>query len=725
MSKKFIIISLACIVLIGGFLRFYKLGDSAFDRDEFFELNSSYGYFKTGDFVTWDFGSQKPFPADMQDTTSTDRAEVFRWQIAQLYHFFDPSEALTRGVGSFWGIIGILLVYFIVFSFTRNVYIALIAAFLTAIGGSEVIYSRRLRMYSMFFPVYLAFSWTVFQFYEKKYKGKIKLLKNFYEKTGFNFAYFLPVLAIGLISLNVHVLSAHIAPVIAVYSVFLLFLALYKKELNFKNIFLNKYFLTTLATIVGLIIYNLPILNSLHKLIKKNFKFFLAKPHYDFFNQYFSDFLFPIIGLILFLVGTLYLARKMNRAKESFFLFCSAMIPLLFAIFTWKRDVSQRYIYFIQSFAVILIAIGFYGIVEIILSQAKKYKKVILAILILIFLVNINFNYIYSREKEVFVRKPNSYYPNFNKVFDYVIANKKPTDVMITRAYRSFYWKDQYIKVYDTKSLDFGSKDCADKINIIFEDFLKNSAKNYEKATILIGKEFEVINLIFKNMAQELNPLLAQNLENNKKKEKLKLLLEKFKNISEIQLTENQINKSVLSLELEKNNEQEEINKKEQEKQKLVNSKTYQEHKKEKEQIEEEKLDIKREIQDIKTKINLKELAKVYHGHEKKHKVIQRYMDNFDQAINEGNKELDNILKERVLNFSLSAVAERKKKLEEHTNSSELAEKKLEKEIESKSIGLGEIDKKIEEEKVKLTKFSERREALVSEVKKEASEIFS
>jgi len=273
------------------------------------------------------------------------------------------------------------------------------------------------------------------------------------------------------------------------------------------------------------------------------------------------------------------------------------------------------------------------------------------------------------------------------------------------------------------KSKDF--KDCADKVNLIFEDFLKNSAKNYEKATILIGKEFEVINLIFKNMAQELNPLLAQNLENNKKKEKLKLLLEKFKNISEIQLTENQINKSVLSLELEKNNEQEEINKKEQEKQKLVNSKTYQEHKKEKEQIEEEKLDIKREIQDIKTKINLKELAKVYHGHEKKHKVIQRYMDNFDQAINEGNKELDNILKERVLNFSLSAVAERKKKLEEHTNSSELAEKKLEKEIESKSIGLGEIDKKIEEEKVKLTKFSERREALVSEVKKEASEIFS
>ena len=31
------------------------------DRDEFFELNSSYGYFKTGDFVTWDFGQEKPF----------------------------------------------------------------------------------------------------------------------------------------------------------------------------------------------------------------------------------------------------------------------------------------------------------------------------------------------------------------------------------------------------------------------------------------------------------------------------------------------------------------------------------------------------------------------------------------------------------------------------------------------------------------------------------------
>lgn len=463
-----LLIILAVIVLIGSFLRFYKIGDSAFDRDEFFELNSSYGYFKTGDFITWDFGNNEPFPADMQDETSTDRAEVFRWQLAQLYHFHEPSEALTRGLGAFWGVIGIVLVYFVAVSLTGNAYIGLIAAFLTAVGYSEILYSRRLRMYAMFFPVYLTFSWAVFKFYESKYKGKINYLKKLYEKTGFNFSYFFVVIILGLISANVHILSAHIAATLATYSGLFFLIAIYKKELNWKNFYLNKYFLTTLATLTGLIIYNLPILNSLHKLIKKNFKFFLAKPNYDFFSQYFSDFSYVLLGLFLFLLGTWYLAKKMNRQKEAAFLFFSATIPLLFAIFTWRRDVSHRYIYFLQSFGMILAGIGIFAVIKILTDRIKKYTKIAIVALLIIFLFGIRLDYL--RSQEIYTSKTNSYYPNFQAVFDYLKANKKTDDVLVTRAYRSFYWKDWGIKTYDIKSLKFSSKDCAEKIKKIIED---------------------------------------------------------------------------------------------------------------------------------------------------------------------------------------------------------------------------------------------------------------
>ena len=471
MSKKSIIILLFCILLIGGILRFYKLGDSAFDRDEFFELNSSYGFFQTGHFVTWDFGTDKPFPANMQDSSSTERAEIFRWQLSGLYHFFQPSAALTRGLCSFWGVIGIALVYFITLSFTGNVYIALLASFLTAVGSSEVIYSRRLRMYAMFFPVYLAFSWAVFKFYEEKYKGKITFVKNFWEKFGFNLAYFIPVAILGLISLDVHVLTAHIVPAVGAYAGLFLIIALYQKKIAWGKIYYNKYFLTIGIAICGLVIYKLPILNSLHKLVKKNFSFFLAKPNYGFVSQYFSDFSYLFVGIVLFLFGTWFLAKKMKREKEAAFLFISAVIPMLFAIFTWKRDSSHRYIYFVQSFCLILSAVGVYGIITLVLERLPKYKKPVLLLLIIIFLAGINFSYIYSKNQEVFVHKANSYYPNFAKIFKYVLKNKKPGDVLVTRAYRSFYWQGQAdMKVYDIKSLNFGSKDCADKIKQIVAD---------------------------------------------------------------------------------------------------------------------------------------------------------------------------------------------------------------------------------------------------------------
>ncbi|MFA4817357.1 MAG: hypothetical protein WC608_01370 [Parcubacteria group bacterium] len=465
MKKRSVIIILVVIILIGGFLRFYKLGNSAFDRDEFFELNSSYGYFKTGHFVAWNFNEEKPFPANMQDDSSNERAETFRWQLAQLYRFHEPTEFLTRALGSAWGVIGILLVFFITLSFTGNYYIALIAALLTAIGGSEIIYSRRLRMYAMFFPMYLLFSWTVFKFYESKYKGKLDFFQKIHEKIGFNPAYFLPVLITGLISYNVHLLTLNIGAVIAVYA-FLFFTVSFWRQ---KKLVFDKYFITLAAVVVGLLATRLPIFYNYYKSIKKNLNFFQS--NYDFFLEYFSDFIYISLDIILVIVGIWYLAKKMQRQKEAAFLASSALVPLALAVFAWKRETSHRYIYFLQSFGIILSAVGIYGVIQLAISRIKNYnyKKIVAVMLLIAFFVGIDYGYL-KNNSGVYVQKSNSYYPDFETIFNYVKQNKKPEDVMITRTYRSFYWRGAGIKTYDIKSLQMGATGCEVKLDKIVKE---------------------------------------------------------------------------------------------------------------------------------------------------------------------------------------------------------------------------------------------------------------
>lgn len=464
MQKKFVIASLLLIILLGGFLRFYKLGNSAFDRDEFFELNSSYGYFQTGNFIAWDFGNEAPFAANMQDDTSNERAEVFRWQLAQLYRFHEPTEFLTRGLGSAWGVIGIILVYFVAVSMTGNRYIGLIASLLTAIGGTEILYSRRLRMYAMFFPMYLLFSWTVFKFYESKYAGKINLFKKISDKIGFNAAYLIPVLLMGIITCNVHILTVNIAIAIVAYAGFFFLLNLFFK----KKWLIDKYSITLALALFGFAAIHLPFLYGYYKSLKKNVSFF--RSNYDFFLQYFSDFSYVIIGIVLMLFGAWFLSKKMQKNKEAVFLFLSAFVPLALAVFTWKREESHRYIYFLHSFGIILSAIGIFGIIRLACDKIKMPPKIIASVIGIIFLCSINFGYAFPQKSSTFTYDADSFYPDFRPVFDYVKKHRVQNDVMITRTYRSFYWRGEDIKVYDIKSRNFGRSGCENKIAEIVKE---------------------------------------------------------------------------------------------------------------------------------------------------------------------------------------------------------------------------------------------------------------
>lgn len=470
-KNKLVFACLLVIVLLGGILRFYNLGVTALDRDEFFEANTSYGYFKTGDFVAWDFNTGKPFDENLQDSSSNERAEVYRWQLAQLYRFFEPSEALMRSLSALWGILGIIVVFLVAFSFTGDVYIALLAAFLVAVGESGIIFGRRLRMYSMMYPVYLILSWFVYKFYESAYEGKNVYLKKIHEFLGFNPSYLLGVLLAGIISADVHLATLNIGFTVVAYCLIRWFWFARKKPLMQKII--NIHTMTifgALGSLVALRLFFYPF----YKFIRKQVRFF--DDNYIYITNVFSDTRYVWIGIALVLVGTWYLARKMKRPKEALFLFVSFFVPLCASIFLWNRTPAHRYVYFVQSFVVILSAIGIVGIIRLMVGRFGNYKKVIIIIGLILTIFALNFEYIKGK-KSLYLSSEKSAYADFRKVFAYVLKNAEPGDAIVTRAYRSFYWQGANFKTYGIKSnaYSFSASNCVE----LFQDIVAENKSGF------------------------------------------------------------------------------------------------------------------------------------------------------------------------------------------------------------------------------------------------------
>ena len=165
-SKKYLFI-LLLILLLAGFLRLYKLGTQSLVADEYIGINISYGVHKTGEWKYWDFNE-----GALTDRDYT-RGKIYYWQVAKIFDFLDPTEANSRLISVLWGMIGILSTFAVAWLTTKNIKIALIAAFLSSISISNLIYDRKLRMYSMFAPLYLLFVFVTYFFLEsKKYLEK-------------------------------------------------------------------------------------------------------------------------------------------------------------------------------------------------------------------------------------------------------------------------------------------------------------------------------------------------------------------------------------------------------------------------------------------------------------------------------------------------------------------------------------------------------------------------
>lgn len=431
---------LLLIVIVGGVLRFYHLGENSFVADEFLDINSAYGYHQTGEWRAWDFNFGNP--AEMNVNHARDeRAFLYKWQVSNVFTILPPTEAVARSVSVLWGLLSILVVFWSTWIFTRRRDISLVAALLSAISLSAIIMSRRLRMYAMFFPLYLAAATSFYAAYEIEYQGKIQALRALWQRFGIHLPYLMLGVLMTLISLLVHQLTVHLVLSVGLY-LLVRATGLYRRGQGWKN----SYGYSIMLGIGGLFIAGLAF-PSIFRSFVQGLVFF--DDHYSYIGYLFRDFATLLMGLGVTLVGAVMLARRFARVKESLFLGLSLCIPLLMAIFLWRRNAGPQYIYFIQSFVTIFAAVGLVGMFEFMKERWPELGKKGLGILVLVMaLVMPNWGY-FLEENNTYHETSTGGNPNYRKVFTYVKKEKVEGDVLIARNFRNYYWSGAKLPVFD------------------------------------------------------------------------------------------------------------------------------------------------------------------------------------------------------------------------------------------------------------------------------------
>lgn len=462
MSKQKIIILLAAIIFFGAFLRFYNLGKVSFVADEFLDINSSYAYFKTGTWQNWDFNREE-VNVENAFAPRDERAWAYKWQVAELFNFFPPTEAVSRMVSASWGVLTIILMFFVARDFTKKTEIGLLSAFFFAVSISGIVFDRRLRMYAMFFPIFLLFSWLTFKFLESDYVCKIKSLNGLSNRLGVNLVFLVPATLAGLLSLHLHQLAGNMLMIVTAYFIVRYFMT----ARNSKKYF-NKY-----LVYLGLIVAGVLAVQMSAPTLAGSFFAGLVffTDHLDYFSITLKDYSHPLIALILVSLGAYFLIKDQETKKEGIWLSVSYVAVLLSAIFLWRRNVGEQYIFFIQSFVMILLSSGVYFLAKFLGENLSQFRgKAFGAVLVMTCLIVPNFGYFFEKNN-TYRQTAESSNPNYRSIFAYFKKNKKANDVLITRNFRNYYWDKTGVKTFD-----FGGE--LSKENFSLSDLQKIMAEN-------------------------------------------------------------------------------------------------------------------------------------------------------------------------------------------------------------------------------------------------------
>ncbi|MBU2612606.1 MAG: hypothetical protein KKB62_02705 [Nanoarchaeota archaeon] len=197
----------------------------------------------------------------------------------------------------------------------------------------------------------------------------------------------------------------------------------------------------------------------------------------------------------------------------------------------------------------------------------------------------------------------------------------------------------------DLKKSDF--ENFTKEIDKTFANFSKFSNKNYERATVLIGKEMADIKREIKSFSTGLIETFDKNKKISEVSNALLLIKENLSKFSEVKKEKEKAEKS-FDLTCKKINELENEKKKILEEiEKIKESEEYKKNQEKIKKAEKLKEELKNEILGLEQIIDFKALSNFYHVFEDQMKVVKLYKNNFlEQFQKEGGDKILNLLDE-------------------------------------------------------------------------------
>jgi len=265
------------------------------------------------------------------------------------------------------------------------------------------------------------------------------------------------------------------------------------------------------------------------------------------------------------------------------------------------------------------------------------------------------------------------------------------------------------------------------RIDGVFESFLKKSDKSREKATILVGKEFEAIENIFRNFSKEFAFLMKETSLNNERMGKLGKFKEMFNELKELGESEKEIKDNLIILESKKEKNENELLRFGREIEHMIKSELHKNDLERKAKNVEEIRRLENELLLIKNKLDMKDLVNRYHDNEKKHKIIKEYMGDFKGAIKgDESGEFSKIIKEaRGQDLKLKSIVDKIEELEKFEGESEREIKRFEENEGETKHNIERIKGEIEREGKRVEKIKDRKNILISELKSKTRGFFA
>jgi len=285
---------------------------------------------------------------------------------------------------------------------------------------------------------------------------------------------------------------------------------------------------------------------------------------------------------------------------------------------------------------------------------------------------------------------------------------------------------DKLIEKLNSVQENTDTEEYLEEVKNIVNDFKKNSFKNLQKATILIGDEIEQNRNLVTRFSQELSEIAERNRKNFEKVKLIKKLGELKESLDLTSKIKSEIKGNLSRFEKEKEIIETENKRAGEEFLNFKKSKEFAEFNGRKEKINSEISRLHLDISKLKEKIDLKSLLKQFHEIDKKRKLIREYRDNFLSALEKDDGlEILSVLSSPEIKDRILEIKERNTELKKQFVELEKENRiyQFEEQMKNLSLKVLGINEKIEGEKKKIIKLDEKERALQEEILLKTKEI--